>query len=119
MMWVIFSLRSGIGTMKLSRAWRLDLAAAVLLVAGLLVAVAVASRDPADDPGRVYPAPEAVHNLLGPPGAWFAAEFVGALGVGVFGWLAAWAVFVLLLMVRRNFIAWVCQHPCGAGGDKQ
>jgi DNA segregation ATPase FtsK/SpoIIIE, S-DNA-T family len=95
--------------MKLSRAWRLDIAAGLLLVAGLLVAIAVLSRDPMDDPGRVYPAPEEVRNLLGPPGAWLAAEFVGALGAGVYLWLGAWVVFVLLLVVRRDVIAWACR----------
>ena len=95
--------------MKLSRAWRLDVAATLLLLAGLLVAVAVVGRNPTDDPGRVYPAPEQVRNPLGIAGAWLAAEFVGALGVGVYGWLAAWAVFVLLLFVRRNPFVWACR----------
>src|SRR4051812_17827405 len=38
----------GGGNMAARRAWRLDLAAVVLFAAGLLVAVAVFSHDPAD-----------------------------------------------------------------------
>ena len=60
--------------MKPPRAWRLDVAAGLLLAAGVLVAVAVAGRDPMDDAGRAYPAPEGVRNPLGPMGAWLGAE---------------------------------------------
>jgi S-DNA-T family DNA segregation ATPase FtsK/SpoIIIE len=88
------------------RAWRLDLAAGILLCAGLLVALAVFSFDPADLPGSVYPPQPAPRNLLGAPGAALAGELVGALGAAVYVWLAAWFVFVVLLVLRKNWLAW-------------
>jgi S-DNA-T family DNA segregation ATPase FtsK/SpoIIIE len=88
------------------RAWRLDLAAGILLCAGLLVALAVLSYDPADLPGSVYPPQAPPRNVLGAPGAWLAGELVQALGVAVYVWLAGWFVFVVLLLLRKNWVAW-------------
>jgi S-DNA-T family DNA segregation ATPase FtsK/SpoIIIE len=85
------------------RAWRLDLAAGLLLVAGLAAALAVFGSDPADLPGMTYPPPEAAGNLLGQPGAAVAALLLLALGVAVYPWLAAWLVLVLWLVVRRGW----------------
>src|SRR5262245_53432576 len=53
----------GGGNMAARRAWRLDLAAVVLFAAGLVVAVAVFSHDPADLPGAVHPHHPDPHNL--------------------------------------------------------
>ncbi len=89
-----------------NRAWRLDLAAGILLCTGMLVALAVFSFDPADLPGSVYPADEEPRNILGAPGASIAGELVQTLGVAVYVWLAAWFVFVLLLLLRRRWLAW-------------
>jgi S-DNA-T family DNA segregation ATPase FtsK/SpoIIIE len=88
------------------RAWRLDLAAGILLCAGLLVALAVFSFDPADLPGSVYPQDAEPRNVLGQPGAWIAGELIQALGIAVYAWLAAWFVFVLILLLRRRWLAW-------------
>ncbi len=87
--------------MTRERAWRLDLAAFVLLVAGLLVAAALFSYNT----DAVYP-PTPPKNLLGEPGEWLAREFVGTLGVAVHVWLVAWFVFVLLLYLRRRWWPW-------------
>jgi S-DNA-T family DNA segregation ATPase FtsK/SpoIIIE len=88
------------------RPWRLDAAAFCLLVTGLLVAVAIFSRDPADRPGAVYPPPVAAQNLLGSPGAWLALALTDALGVGVYVLLASWFVLVVLLFLRRSWLRW-------------
>ena len=88
------------------RAWRLDLAATGLLAAGTLAGLAVLGHDPADLPGAVYPPPAAPANLLGVPGAWLACALVEALGLAVFAGLAAWLVFVLLLIGRKHWAIW-------------
>src|SRR6266852_2641887 len=62
--------------------WRLDLAAGVLLLAGLLAALAVFSHDPADPPGTtVFPPNEQPSNLLGAAGAFVAHELIETVGV--------------------------------------
>ena len=86
-------------------AWRLDLAAGILLCAGLLAALAVFSYDPADLSRTVYPPPAEPRNFLGLPGAWLAGELIDAVGVAVYVFLPAWFVFVLLLL-RRHWISW-------------
>lgn len=96
-----------------NRAWRLDLAAGILLCTGMLVALAVFSFDPADLPGSVYPADEEPRNILGAPGASIAGELVQTLGVAVYVWLAAWFVFVLLLLLRRRWLAWTLRSSVG------
>jgi S-DNA-T family DNA segregation ATPase FtsK/SpoIIIE len=88
------------------RAWRLDLAAGILLCAGLFVALGVFGFDPADLPGSVYPSEDEPRNLLGRPGAWIAGELVQALGIAAYVWLAAWFVFILLLLLRKRWLAW-------------
>jgi S-DNA-T family DNA segregation ATPase FtsK/SpoIIIE len=85
---------------------RLDVAAGGLLLAGLLVAVAVFSHDPADLPGAVYPPNAEPHNLLGVPGAALAAALIDALGAAVHVLLITWLVLVLLLFQRRHWPAW-------------
>src|SRR5437588_4299987 len=87
--------------------WRLDLAALVLLLAGLLVALSVFSYDPADPPApAVYPARLRPANLLGPAGARLADALVGALGLAVYVLLASWFVLVVLLALRRGLLRW-------------
>jgi S-DNA-T family DNA segregation ATPase FtsK/SpoIIIE len=88
------------------RPWRLDLAACVLLGAGLLLALAVLSYDPADVPGSVYPPHDAPRNVLGTPGALLAQALLQALGLAVCPWLASWFVLVLLLLLRRRRLTW-------------
>jgi S-DNA-T family DNA segregation ATPase FtsK/SpoIIIE len=86
---------------------RQDLTAVALLLAGLAVALAVFSHDPADAPtSHVYPAHAEVTNLLGSGGAWLASALLDALGVGVYPLLAAWFVLVLLLLQRRDRARW-------------
>lgn len=75
---------------------RLDLAASALFFAGLGVALAVFSHDPA--------APTA--NLLGAPGHWIAAELEQLFGVAVYVLLGTWFVLVLMLLLRRNLRVW-------------
>jgi S-DNA-T family DNA segregation ATPase FtsK/SpoIIIE len=87
--------------------WRLDLTATVLLLAGLLAALAVFSYDPADPPSTaIYPPNERPANLLGTAGAGVAYELVGALGLAVHVLLASWFVLVLLLYLRRGLLRW-------------
>ena len=112
------------------RSWRLDAAAGVLLLLGLLLALAVVRHDPADLDEGVYPLHPTPHNLLGLPGAWVARALVGGLGAAVYFFLATWFVLVLLLFLRRGWLAWglrllgwLLLTPCAAvladrfGGD--
>jgi S-DNA-T family DNA segregation ATPase FtsK/SpoIIIE len=66
----------------------------------------VLSYDPADLPESVYPPQAPPRNVLGAPGAWLAGELVQALGVAVYVWLAAWFVFVVLLLLRKHWLSW-------------
>ena len=102
----VFDQPNGERFMKERRAWRVDLAAGILFVVGLLVAVAIFSHDPADIPGSQFPEPERLANVLGPLGAWIAGECVATLGLAVYPWLAAWFVLVLALVLRRNLLRW-------------
>jgi S-DNA-T family DNA segregation ATPase FtsK/SpoIIIE len=88
------------------RAWRLDVAAFVLLCAGSAVSLAVFSYDPADIPGEVHPANDPPRNLLGSPGARLAHTLLQGLGVAVGVWLATWFVLVLVLFLRRDLLRW-------------
>ena len=88
------------------RSWRLDAAAGVLLLLGLLLTVAVVRHDPADLDEGVYPLHATPHNLLGLPGAWVARALVGGLGFAAYVFLATWFVLVLLLFLRRGWLAW-------------
>jgi S-DNA-T family DNA segregation ATPase FtsK/SpoIIIE len=88
------------------RAWRLDLAAGILLCAGLAVALAVFSAEPVGLPASVYPPEPRPHNLLGQPGAWLAGELIQTLGVGVYIWLGAWFVLVVFLLRRKHQVSW-------------
>ena len=112
------------------RSWRLDVAAGVLLVVGLLLALAVFSHDPADLDEGLYPLNPIPHNLLAYPGAWVARALVGGLGAAVYVFLANWFVLVLLLFLRRGWLTWgmrltgwLLLTPCAAvladrfGGD--
>ncbi len=82
----------------------LDLAASTLLVAGFLVALAVFGSDPAAPP--TFPPQPAPRNLLGPPGAWLGQALLGSLGLAVYPLMAAWFVFVLILVLRRAWLTW-------------
>jgi DNA segregation ATPase FtsK/SpoIIIE, S-DNA-T family len=88
--------------------WGLDLAAGILLLIGLMLALAVFSHDPADPPGAsIYPVHEKARNLLGRPGAVAAHELVGALGLAVYVFLASWFVLVLMLLRRGRLLPWL------------
>src|SRR5438046_6642385 len=83
--------------------WRLDLAAGILFLTGLLASLCVFSHDPADPPGTlVFPPNERPSNLLGVPGAHIAHALVESLGVAVHVLLASWFVLVVLLTMRRG-----------------
>src|SRR3989440_9639630 len=95
--------------------FRLDLAACVLLVCGLLVAVSIFSADPSETDLA------ATANLLGPAGAWVAGQLLATLGVAVYTLLASWFVLVVLLFLReswwtwsRRLAGWVLLVPCAA-----
>ncbi len=93
-------------TMSDRRSWRLDAAAGVLLLLGLLLTVAVVRHDPADLDEGVYPLHATPHNLLGLPGAWIARALVGGLGLAAYFFLATWFVLVLMLLLRRGWLSW-------------
>jgi S-DNA-T family DNA segregation ATPase FtsK/SpoIIIE len=92
--------------MSAPRLWRLDATAGALLLAGLLTALAVLSYDPADLPGRVHPTNPTPRNLLGPAGAELSQGLVSALGAAVPVFLICWLALVLLLWLRRRWLAW-------------
>src|SRR5437773_8149112 len=88
-------------------AWRLDLAALVLLVAGLLVALSLFTDEPA--PGAKVAATVSFvphRNVLGPGGTWLAQVLTETLGVAIYVLLISWFVLVLLLFLRRGFFTW-------------
>jgi S-DNA-T family DNA segregation ATPase FtsK/SpoIIIE len=96
----------------------LDLAACILLVAGFLVALAVFSSDSG---APTFPPQPASGNLLGPAGAWLGQSLLGSLGLAVYPLMAAWFVFVLLLVLRRAWLTWTLRLsgwlllvPCAA-----
>jgi S-DNA-T family DNA segregation ATPase FtsK/SpoIIIE len=103
----------------LPRAWRVDLAAGVLLALGVLTGAALVSYDPADLPGSVYPAHAPPRNLLGLTGAWLARSLIESAGVAAYVWLAGWFVFVAILFRRRDWLVgslrlggWLVLVPC-------
>ena len=88
--------------MREQRHWRLDLVAGLLLIAGLLMALALFSHCPADDATTVYPSNPTPENLLGSPGAWLAQTLLESLGIAVYVLLASWFVLVVLLLLRQG-----------------
>ena len=90
---------------KLRRAWRLDVAAGLLLALAVLAGVSLASNDPLDAPGATAPA-RPVANLLGKPGALFAQEVASALGCASWTLLTTWLSVVALLVFRRRWGRW-------------
>jgi S-DNA-T family DNA segregation ATPase FtsK/SpoIIIE len=107
--------------MREQRHWRLDLVAGLLLIAGLLMALALFSHCPADDATTVYPSNPTPENLLGSPGAWLAQTLLESLGIAVYVLLASWFVLVVLLLLRQGLSTWVLRLfgwlllvPCSA-----
>jgi S-DNA-T family DNA segregation ATPase FtsK/SpoIIIE len=94
----------GVRNMGDRRHRHLDLAACILLVAGFLVALSVFSSDPVSATAISPQTPSA--NLLGPGGAWLGQSLLGSLGLAVYALLAAWFVFVLLLLLRHTWLTW-------------
>jgi S-DNA-T family DNA segregation ATPase FtsK/SpoIIIE len=89
---------------------RIDGVAWLLLLSGLLVALAVLSYDARTD-----------GDFLGPPGSWLARELTATLGVAVHVLLASWFVLVLLLFLRHSWLTWTLRLagwlillPCSA-----
>ena len=85
------------------RSWRINVAASILLVVGLLAALAVCSHDPADLAEGVYPLHHTPHNLLGFPGALAARSLVDGLGTAVYVFLAAWLALAAPLFLRQGW----------------
>jgi len=86
---------------------RLDLAATVVLIAGLLISLSVLSNDfAASQPSLLYPKSSAGSNYLGPPGKWLAESLHRTLGLSVYLLLADWFVLVVMLYQRRRLGTW-------------
>jgi DNA segregation ATPase FtsK/SpoIIIE, S-DNA-T family len=108
--------------MSVRRPFHLDLVATGLLLAGLLLALAVFSYDPADPPAAtVYPAHAQAHNMLGSVGAGLTAALFDGLGSAAYVFLASWFVLVVLLYLRKAFgkwarrlLGWALLLPCAA-----
>jgi S-DNA-T family DNA segregation ATPase FtsK/SpoIIIE len=83
------------------RLLRLDLAACLLLVIGLFVAACILGHDPAPLRSRGAGA-----HLLGPVGEAVGKLLTEALGVAVYLLLANWFVVVVMLFLRRAWLAW-------------
>src|SRR5262249_31415979 len=54
----------------------------------------------------VFPAHDVPANVLGLPGSWLARLLHQTLGIGVYVFLAAWFVLVLLLFMRHSIMLW-------------
>lgn len=80
---------------------RTDLLPWGLLLAGLLVAVAVFSHEPA-----LTGTPAQATNLLGPPGAWLAGRLFESLGSAVHVLLVGWFVLIILLLLPGRRLRW-------------
>src|SRR5262249_49768803 len=88
--------------------WRFDMVVGAFLLAGLVLALCVLSFDPADPPSATtYPPHAVATNLLGWPGALLARRLSDALGVAGYGFLAAWFLLVLGLLLCRPKIKWI------------
>jgi DNA segregation ATPase FtsK/SpoIIIE, S-DNA-T family len=103
------------------RSWRLNSVAGVLLLLGLLLALAVVGHDPADLNEGVYPLHHTPHNLLGLPGAMAARALVEGLGAAVYVFLAAWLALIMPLFLRQvwrdsvwRLVGWLLTTPCAA-----
>ncbi|HMF13341.1 MAG TPA: DNA translocase FtsK 4TM domain-containing protein, partial [Gemmataceae bacterium] len=83
------------------RLLRMDLAACVLLVTGLLVATCIFGHDPTS-----IRSPNVNGHLLGPLGEAVGRSLTDALGVAVYVLLANWFVLVVILFLRRRWFAW-------------
>ncbi|MGE3803205.1 MAG: DNA translocase FtsK 4TM domain-containing protein, partial [Gemmataceae bacterium] len=86
---------------------RPDVAAFAVLLSGLLVALALFTRDGADPPATaIYPANAVARNVLGLPGAWLAFQLNETFGVACYPLLAGWFVLAVMLFARKNWGAW-------------
>ena len=83
------------------RLLRLDLAACVLLVTGLLVATCIFGHDPSTVHSPNIPA-----HVFGPLGEAVGKILTDALGVAVYVLLANWFVVVVMLFLRRRWVVW-------------
>jgi S-DNA-T family DNA segregation ATPase FtsK/SpoIIIE len=97
------------------RLFRLDLAACILLVAGLFVALCILGHDPSS----VRPSA----HLLGPLGDAIGKSLTNALGTAAYLLLANWFVLVVMLFLRRDWFTWSLRLagwllllPCAAVG---
>src|SRR5262249_54031105 len=98
----------------------LDVTAGCLLGAGLCLALALYSYDPADLPGVVYPTNPVARNLLGQPGAYLARGLFQSLGMAAPVFVASWFVLALVFLLRRwwtwawRLCGWLLLVPCVA-----
>src|SRR5437588_4509392 len=77
---------------------RLDLAAILVLVAGLIVSLAVLGQDFATGQGSFLHAKSSTEsNLLGFPGSWVATRLHRTFGLSAYLLLACWFVAVVML----------------------
>ncbi|HEV3238589.1 MAG TPA: DNA translocase FtsK 4TM domain-containing protein, partial [Gemmataceae bacterium] len=99
---------------------RFDVAAILVLIAGLLISLAVLGQDFA--PGHVTSL-SSNSNLLGSPGAWVATRLHRTLGISAYLLLVCWFVAVVMLFQRRQLakwcgrlLGWLMLVPCLAYG---
>lgn len=100
---------------------RIDVAAFVLLVCGLLVALCIFGADP-NELSQSWPEQSAhTTHMFGPMGAAIARDLFDGLGAAVYVLLAAWFVLVVLLFLRqtwwtwaRRLAGWLLLLPCAA-----
>src|SRR5262249_34915156 len=78
---------------------RVDAIAWLLFLCGIVLVLSVLSYEPTD-------ADEPAQNLLGVPGHLLARELFLTLGSAVHVLLTGWFVVVLMLLVRRSWLAW-------------
>lgn len=100
---------------------RIDVAAFVLLVCGLLVALCIFGADP-NELSQSWPEQSAhTTHMFGPMGAAIARDLFDGLGAAVYVLLAAWFILVVLLFLRqtwwtwaRRLAGWLLLLPCAA-----
>jgi S-DNA-T family DNA segregation ATPase FtsK/SpoIIIE len=86
-----------------NRSLRLDLFALALLAACAFLGTALATYDPADQPGtRVYPPRAEYQNACGPTGAYAAHALYAGVGFGAYYLLGSLLIVGVLLLKRRE-----------------
>lgn len=92
------------GRFRLSR---FDLAAILVLVAGLLVSLALLGEDYVPDQVSLLHTKSSMGaNLLGIPGSWVATRLHRTFGLSAYLLMTCWFVAVVMLFQRRQFASW-------------